>query len=143
MERWGRQQAEALERDITAVPEDPRSGPWFTGEPSSLWNGNGDWGRYRCWRDARAAYARTGDEEHLRHMEGFVDYTCPPEPRELPPIRTRTWHDIDGRPHAYAGSRDSWPVLAWGSVRALLTPAGWALLMAVAVIALVAMVVLV
>jgi hypothetical protein len=77
-------------------------------------------GPHHHWYDAREEYARAevgpngeGDRERaMAEMLSHVTEKNPPRERAplAPPARarTRTWHDIDGRPHEYVRVQLHW-----------------------------------
>ena len=109
-------------------PEDARAYPFSHARAGTIEIDNYIWGRKKCpvhcvdkssdpwlqWAEARELYAHAEDDEageyFLQEMLSHVTDTVPPRaPYDYgiwmetestgPKTRTKTWHDIDGRPH--------------------------------------------
>ena len=76
--------------------------------------------KWQKWANAREDYAKDPSTENYELMLSYVTDTNPPDAPDLVvmrPVKTKTWHDIDGRPHSYqkpARRRPpDWLIITW------------------------------
>lgn len=122
------QLAAATEQLITELGEAGWRSQYFTDDSGLL-----PWPKakaYTAWKCPRDRYAVTGNEKDLEKMLDAVDFTNPPDAKNVlnhgkartTKTKVKTWHDIDGRPHTSTTSRpvrgvpNAALVMAWVTV---------------------------
>jgi hypothetical protein len=94
--------------------------------------------KWQKWARAREDYAQNPSTENYELMLSYVSDTNPPDAPNLvimKPAKTKTWHDIDGRPHSYQEPVRRRPpdfVLVFASLAAVC----WVLVMVIAIFVL-------